>query len=168
MKINVANLKKDIGATRSFHFIISADSLDFDDQPQWLTGQLIVDGKVMNNGQNLSVSGLVRGRGTFSCSRCLEPFSLPLTIPFSEEFKEDAGAQADEDIDVTFFQGDEIDLTETVRESIVLAEPLKPVCAEDCRGLCPHCGINLNKESCDCEQTAIDPRLEKLRALLNK
>jgi uncharacterized protein len=60
----------------------------------------------------------------------------------------------------------EIDLSFGVRESLLLALPMKVLCSEDCKGLCPHCGANLNEESCDCVAETIDPRWAELRKLL--
>ena len=74
---------------------------------------------------------------------------------------------ADEENEVHFFQGDEIDITEAVLKQIFLNLPMKFVCREDCQGFCPHCGINLNTGKCSCADDQIDPRWEKLKILLD-
>lgn len=71
-----------------------------------------------------------------------------------------------ENLSVAYYEGDRIDLGEEVRQSIILALPMKPVCREDCLGLCSHCGRNLNKEKCGCKEEEIDERLAKLGKLL--
>lgn len=168
MKINVLNVKKEIGSAKPFQFIVSADNLGLKDELAWLDGQLAIDGQVVNNGQTLEVQGLIRGWAKYSCSRCLDEFTAKIEVPFTENFIETDGDLAPEDDDITRFQGDEIDLTEMVREGIILAEPIQPLCSDNCRGLCPQCGVNLNKQSCACDTMTIDPRLEKLRLLLDK
>ncbi len=58
-----------------------------------------------------------------------------------------------------------MDLSPLIREQVLLALPTRPLCQEDCRGLCPHCGINLNRSACGCRVETVDPRLEALRSL---
>jgi uncharacterized protein len=71
----------------------------------------------------------------------------------------------DADVGVSFYKDDHIDLGETMREQFYLALPMKPLCREDCAGLCPICGINRNREQCQCQAEWVDPRLEPLRKL---
>jgi uncharacterized protein len=103
------------------------------------------------------------------CGRCLEPFQLPVQSGFRytlvpsrgpEEQKEEL---SDEDISFGHYQDDLIDLDALVFEQILLQVPMKPLCAETCRGLCTQCGANLNAESCGCKPGAVDSRLDALR-----
>lgn len=120
---------------------------------------------------------LVRGRGEGSlslrCSRCLEPVSQALDfsfdllfVPRAKEPKVPRGAEVRleaQDLDVDFFDGEEIDLDLIAREQLLLALPSYPICQSDCRGLCGHCGANLNEALCGCSQSKpTDPRLAKL------
>jgi uncharacterized protein len=107
------------------------------------------------------------------CSRCVEPFAVPvdaaidmLYLPVSERV-EQAGEQEvnQEDAGVAYYDGDVIDLGELMREQFFLALPMKPLCREDCRGLCAICGINRNRETCTCEESWTDPRLDVLKKL---
>ena len=109
------------------------------------------------------------------CGRCLEPFRLDLeealdllflpssanTGPSAEEHE-----LKDEDLAVSFYRDDEIDLSQLIREQLYLALPMKPICRADCAGLCPACGANLNLTRCDCARETVDPRLASLKALL--
>jgi uncharacterized protein len=106
------------------------------------------------------------------CSRCLDPYQIPVDaridlmfLPGSANTGLTEAKIEDEDIGVSFYHDDVIDLTEVIREQCHLALPMKPLCRDDCRGLCPVCGINRNRETCDCQPTWVDPRLEPLRAL---
>ena len=110
------------------------------------------------------------------CSRCLEPFTLPVNAAFDLRylparngrpgFRHEDVELADEDTSDDYYRGDEIDLGELMREQFYLALPMKPLCRQDCKGLCPQCGINLNTETCQCEIQWEDPRLAGLKALI--
>ena len=111
------------------------------------------------------------------CSRCLEPMIVPVDAPFDLRYQPhstNVGTGADEqeieedDLTTAFYQHDEIDLEQLMREQFYLALPMKPLCSEGCKGLCPACGTNLNKGSCDCKREWEDPRLDALRALKSK
>ena len=106
------------------------------------------------------------------CGRCLEPYRLevdaPLDLLFLPEEAETGkadGEVTDADVGVSFYKDDEIDLGDVVREQCYLALPMKPLCREECAGLCPTCGINRNRETCQCQPTWVDPRMEALRRL---
>ena len=73
----------------------------------------------------------------------------------------------DEDDELSFVKDDVLDISEVVESSIVSTLPIKRLCREDCKGLCQSCGINLNKETCSCNNEDYDLRFEELRALLN-
>ncbi len=163
MKINIAQLRQAIGARQSFTFHSPVEKVAGDEKNFWLHGDIEVSGEVVNNGRLLAVTGTIGGVASLVCTRCLEGFIRPVTIPFGQTYREDDG-QADPDaID---FHGDEIDLAEPVREALIMAEPLKALCREDCRGLCPRCGVNRNETPCACGSDDIDPRLAALAKLL--
>ena len=94
------------------------------------------------------------------CSRCLVSFWLPLTLRIEEEY-----LSSYEEGCFPIEEGGEIDLGEAIRQYTVLAMPMKPLCREDCAGLCVGCGQNLNDGCCDCPKSDIDPRLAVLTNL---
>src|SRR4051812_483394 len=103
------------------------------------------------------------------CSRCLEPFTLPVEQAFDLRYQPHAqntgeGEKEIEEDDLTtaFYENDEIDLGQLMREQFYLALPMKPLCEDDCKGLCPDCGTNLNRGTCDCKRKWEDPRLAAL------
>jgi len=103
----------------------------------------------------------------FSCSRCLEKFRSHMNGDFYGEFIPQ-GTEAD---DQTAGFYDEFGIFSTrsfVLESLLLLFPMKKLCRENCRGICPYCGVNLNRQSCDCNQERSDPRWEALRGLKAK
>lgn len=168
MKINVSSVKKEIGSRQPFTFQCEIAQLFEENEQQWTNGQVAIDGFAVNNGRVLEIEGTINVNALLSCGRCLEQFEADFEIPFHEFFKEDMGLNHQPKDDCILFQGDEIDISDLIRETIVLSEPLRTVCSEDCKGLCPRCGINLNTTSCDCERDLPDPRLEALKKLLKK
>ncbi|MCL6448411.1 MAG: DUF177 domain-containing protein [Armatimonadetes bacterium] len=102
--------------------------------------------------------GAVHAAVRLNCARCLEPFNLPLHVPFEEVYY--FAGKGEEDW--VFFEGPAIDLEPEITRAILLEIPMKAVCREDCRGFCPDCGRNLNLEDCRCREKKIDPRLAVL------
>ena len=116
--------------------------------------------------------GTVRTELELACSRCLEPFRLPVDatfdqryLPQPEQATDEENEVAEEDLETSFYRDEEIDLTQLLREQFYLALPMKPLCGEDCKGLCPQCGTNLNTGTCDCAPAWEDPRLAPLKQL---
>ena len=124
------------------------------------------------------LEGQIRVAGEFEtkmemvCARCLDPvmeevhrdfdlFYRPLpkgTKPEEERLKDD-------DTEIGFFEGEGLFLADVLKEQVLLSLPMKVICQSDCRGLCPHCGSNLNHEQCRCDRHASDPRLAPLARL---
>ena len=115
------------------------------------------------------VDGKIRALTELSCSRCLDPYWQPINIVFTEIFSSHPVDQAEVDLGEQLLPADgSIDLTPIIRDYASLDIPIRPVCKEDCKGLCPTCGVNLNLEDCGHKQEFIDPRLEGLKALLEE
>ena len=128
--------------------------------------------KASKVGDNVLVGGYVSSVALLICSRCLKKFSFPLKINFNVEYVPSGSiSEADEyeltkkELDVGFYQNDEIDIENLVREQILLAVPMKPLCKSDCEGICPKCGKDLNEMSCGCSSDDIDSRLAPLKKL---
>ena len=118
------------------------------------------------------LEGTVRTELELPCSRCLEPFRLPVDSAFDLRYLpvSEASAEAEQevgegDLETSYYRDDEIDLDELMREQFYLALPMKPLCSDACKGLCPQCGTNLNTSACDCAPAWEDPRLAALREL---
>ena len=118
------------------------------------------------------LEGTVRTELELSCSRCLEPFRLPVDaafdlryLPASAMSTEEERAVEEEDLETSYYRDEQIDLNELIREQFYLALPMKPLCQDECRGLCPQCGTNLNSGACDCTAEWKDPRLAPLEAI---
>jgi len=130
------------------------------------------------DGTHVFAAGTFKGYLTVACSRCIEPVKLVLDeklrvtfMPPGEMPQEDTEAPSEEgpevseeDLDVFAYDGERVDLEPLFREQFVLAVPYAPLCKEDCKGLCPQCGIDRNTGTCSCEKP-IDPRLAALKGL---
>ena len=127
------------------------------------------------HGRDILVRGTLEGRLALSCGRCLEPFSAPLETAFDLLLvPAPAGAALEEEelsaaeLDLDFYSGETVDLEAIIREQIILMVPLKPLCQEICRGLCPLCGANLNRETCSCQVEKSDSPFAQLAKLKEK
>ena len=121
------------------------------------------------------LAGRVQTTLELTCSRCLEPFAAPVDQDFDLRYQphtvhdgESEREIEEDDLGIAFYDNDEIDLGHLMHEQFVLALPMKPLCASACHGLCPICGTNLNRGTCDCKPVWEDPRLAALRELRTK
>jgi len=117
--------------------------------------------------------GSVRATVEFECDRCLTALSMPVEASFDLVYAPPLGT-ADEheldekDLSLGFYQDGVIDVDDVTREQIELALPMARLCAEECRGLCPDCGANLNLGECDCSKEPVDMRWAALKELKSK
>jgi uncharacterized protein len=109
------------------------------------------------------------------CSRCLEAMTVPVDTSFDLRYQPHTATTGDaereieeDDLTTAFYENDEIDLEQLMREQFYLALPMKPLCGEGCKGLCAICGTNLNRGACDCKREWEDPRLAALKELRSK
>ncbi len=125
------------------------------------TSPVSISGEVKNNAgyMELSLSALVEYQ-TF-CARCLVPLQESLTVDLVKSVAEKLSG--DENDDYILIRDSMLDADELIKEQISLELPLKHLCSEDCKGLCPKCGKDLNEGDCDCSKKDIDPRLEVLK-----
>jgi uncharacterized protein len=122
--------------------------------------------------RHFRLAGRVQTTLELSCSRCLDPFPWPIDAAFDLRYQpatansgEGEREIQEDDLTTAFYQNDEIDLGQLMVEQFYLSLPMKPLCSPDCRGLCPICGTNKNRNSCSCTLDIDDPRLAALKAL---
>ena len=124
------------------------------------------------------VVGRAKAELELQCSRCLEPYRLPVDVPLDLRYEpvsegEDGETSEDRDIsaddtDTSYYHDDMLDLNELLREQFYLALPMKPLCREGCLGLCPQCGADRNTTPCDCQPDWQDPRFAALKQLVDQ
>jgi uncharacterized protein len=133
------------------------------------SGPATVELRYYRSGQEIFLDGEVRATVVGECARCLERFEFAHAPRFSFIMVPRHGRWAEEDLegggDLTWYEGEEIDVSPMLRERMLLALPTLPLCREACRGLCAQCGRDLNAGPCDCTASAGDPRLAVLHAL---
>ncbi|HEX7139186.1 MAG TPA: DUF177 domain-containing protein [Vicinamibacterales bacterium] len=148
-----------------------ADAFPVDDSFR-VAGPVALAFDIRKDKQQFQLSGRVQTTLELPCSRCLEPFMWPVDALFDLRYlPQTLNTSADEreiqedDLSTAFYEDDEIDLGQLMREQFLLSLPMKPLCSDACHGLCPDCGTNLNRGSCDCTRTWDDPRLAALREI---
>jgi DUF177 domain-containing protein len=122
------------------------------------------------DGSDVLVQGEIQATAPQECGRCLETFSARIAARVDLRMSpRPAGADSIElgadDLDMDFYVDDQLDLTALVLNETTLALPMKPLCREECRGLCPMCGGNRNLVACECRERQPDPRLVALGTL---
>jgi uncharacterized metal-binding protein YceD (DUF177 family) len=120
------------------------------------------------------VAGRVLAQLALECGRCLEPFQIPLDnafelryVPRDQNTGEGEREIGEDDLTTAYYSEDALDLEDLMREQFQLALPMKPLCSETCKGLCPECGSNRNTATCGCVAQWQDPRLGVLKRLFD-
>ena len=147
----------EIGQEGDSYRIVAPVELDFD---------------IHKSKDQFRLEGTVRTELELPCSRCLEPFRLPVDSAFDLRYAPESAMATDtdtvvaeEDLETRYYRDDQIDLDGLIREQLYLALPMKPLCRDECLGLCPQCGTNRNAGTCECDTGWHDPRLEPLKDL---
>lgn len=178
VRIDVADIKQEIGLQKRTDLSVTLESIEFGGAEVRFDRPFTGTAEIWNLGDRLLLKAELQGEASLACSRCLRRYTEPLSVAFDEEFveRQDAGGETAEEDNaesgrtVSFYSGDEVDVTDVVRDHILLALPMKPLCSEDCEGLCPRCGKDLNEGPCGCGESdeSVDPRLAVLKDLLRK
>jgi len=161
LRINIANLP------------LGAYAYDLESRPEEVeldtrfTSTVRVHVELEKMARGIALRAEVNAIGHFQCDRCLEDFDSNLVANFSHTYltSESDDYNLDDDVTIISPEANFIDLGEDVRQYVLLAIPQKLLCKEDCAGLCPRCGKNLNYESCNCDAAIIDPRWAPLAQL---
>jgi uncharacterized protein len=131
-----------------------------------------VDLTAIKSGDEIIVQGRISTSVEMECSRCLEVFEMNMSpkIQFVIQLLDSSEPQLSNDDDFVIIPKTtgEYDISERIRESIILELPLKPLCSDSCRGLCPMCGVNLNETECDCTPDKTDERWDALKQLFGE
>jgi uncharacterized protein len=171
MLYNVAQLLRDsVGASREY---LVSDKVDYAAEG-W--GTVHAEGVVtfIRTPRGILVRARLNVETPGQCGRCLEWYQQPVTAEIEEEFFPLIDATTGHPLAVpwaeepyTIDENHHLDLTEPLRQGILLALPIQTLCRPDCAGLCPRCGHNLNQGPCNCPAEMEDPRWEALRGLLS-
>jgi uncharacterized protein len=173
MKININNIPEEglvIGTTKDRNWLhtVFGDAGEDD----FTLDEIRITCNVRRLHQSVFVDGAIDTVIQLPCSRCLETATLPVSTPFRytlvpaapEESREEVEL-SEEDLEYGCYEGETVDLDPLIYEQIILQIPMKVLCREDCRGLCPDCGTNLNSAECNCSSHRVDARLAVLKKL---
>lgn len=136
---------------------------------------LTYDLAVVRLDEKVRIRGSVKSVLNLNCARCLEefPFAVDgrIDIELAPKSMAPSGGELElkaKDLDVDYYEGDEIDLAPFLCEEVYLDIPARPLCREECKGLCDVCGCNRNSEECGCSKTSVTMLGEKLKTFLNE
>jgi uncharacterized protein len=169
MRIELENLE---GSKGDFAHVYQPEDLNPVDERVSLIAPAAVNGKVRLSDNQVFVNGNVETRAQVECDRCLKPVEIPVNADFTLEYiggseyeSSEAAELTEEELSVSVFDGEAIDVDEIVKEQILLAVPTRMLCREDCKGICPECGADKNTGECNCVTNEIDPRWAALKDL---
>ncbi len=165
MNISIQSLSNGLNF---FEFDADATNLDLDDREIGVQA-LRVKSKVDKGEQAIVVTSEIVAHLNLTCDNCLDQYTTVLEESYTLLYTSDTAAVQDDEMVRLLTSGTgQIDLTEGLRESVIVSLPMRFKCSDDCKGLCAKCGANLNNESCDCGAQPNDPRWDGLRGLLDK
>ncbi len=169
MKIDISSLSGELGKALSFNRDIKLESITFSGEKISFPEPLKVKGTIINSdGEVFLIIADVEGNIMLQCGTCTGEYKYH--VEFSFEAKSTKNPSV-EDPDMFFHKDDYIDIREMIMEFLLLEIPLKRKCSENCKGLCPICGVNRNQKNCKCNSDEdnddpyenIDPRLQALK-----
>lgn len=162
MKIQIGGLSDGL---HHYSFAVASSELGLGAQ---FIGNVAVEAALDKSSTQILLTSAIKATAQFECDRCVTPFTTTLQSSYTMFYLpegSDAPHLDPAEVQVVPSGLHLIDLTEDVRQTILLSVPFKLLCKESCKGLCPTCGKNLNQESCSCSAPDIDSRWEKLRKL---
>lgn len=166
----IVDLSKFEGAFAVFQFELSPADIEFEIEELKLAAAAIVSARVEKHIAQTNVDGEISTKIENNCNRCLKKVENDLEFPFTAIFvspenytKQNEKKLSADELEVSVIDSEEIDMSELIREQILLALPTQFLCREDCKGLCPVCGSNKNLIDCKCIEKEIDPRWSDLK-----
>ncbi len=165
MNIDVLDLIKKKVSKKKVHLVYSEEDFYDDGEKVEFLKPITLEGELYLTGDIIELEGQVLTEVSLPCSRCLTSFNHNVDVQIHEKFSANPDNK-DED-EIIFIDGDSIDITDIIKNNILLSLPIKKLCKDDCNGLCQHCGTNLNITNCNCLEKDVDPRLAKLKDLFS-
>ena len=164
MRLDLKDIIHVPGASKDFQFQLDLSQLEFYGSHP-ISRPVEAAGTVTNHAGALELTGTARSLLDLACDRCGKEFSrekaVPLDCLLADELEDE------ENDEIVLLEDGQADLDELFTMALVLSMDSKHLCREDCKGLCPTCGKNLNEGACNCQTHQIDPRLEVLKQLID-
>ena len=172
LRLDIADLSEE---ETLYEWVIGPEMFADCPEPLPLAGPLKARGRVRKSDSTIYFSGEASGAFSLTCSRCAKSFELPVEVeaeavflPASEDAAKRASAYEEESGEVAYYTEDIVDVFPPLRDQVTLAEPMRPLCSQECKGLCPRCGADLNEAKCGCKEESGDPRFAELKKLLTE
>ncbi|MFS8500545.1 MAG: DUF177 domain-containing protein [Caldicoprobacter sp.] len=169
--IDVSDILKQKGTSKEFRGSQPLEDIIYQGERISLLGPVEVSGDITNTGKLLVLNADAAAKLLLHCSRCTKPYDKELKFSFTIRLSKIGDP---EDPDIFVYEGEEVDLKDIILEFLLLELPMRGQCSEDCKGLCPYCGCDLNVEQCHCqerveyqEERVVDPRLLALKKALS-
>lgn len=161
MRVDISHILSKKGAAIPFELLVMIENVEgYPDVVDFLE-PVTIKGTVTNAEGLYSVNADVSTKVSMECGQCLAPVEVEVYFILNEDFSNSGSTNGE----IETFSGEIIDLTAVISKNILFSLPMKVSCKEDCKGLCPKCGKDLNKGDCGCDTTYVDPRFESLRSL---
>jgi uncharacterized protein len=164
MIIDVLDLLRKKTSRKSVHLVYKEENFLYEGENIQFLSPITLNVELYVTGDVINLEGSISTELSIPCSRCLANFNYQVNIPVEEKFSNNPDDKND---NITFIEGDTIDITDIIKNNIITSLPIKKLCKVDCKGLCQHCGENLNLKSCNCVKDDVDPRLAKLKDLFS-
>ncbi len=153
MQIDINPIIKSTGASLAIETEITAQDLGFSFQDYRLIRPLSLKGELVNTGDGiLLLTGHLSAAYEGDCARCLEPVSAEIDLDLDEVFQPGHPSAEDLEREVYWYTGYKVDIGQAIRDNLLPHVLRRLVCREDCKGICPVCGANLNERDCDCDK----------------
>lgn len=172
MRVELGSLERHGG---KFAHNYQPGELDLNEERVTVVTPPQVSGRIQQTDSKVTVKGEVTAKLQLECDRCLKSVPVPVSRSFEVEYvtpemyqADPAAELLDEDLALSVFDGEIIDIDELVREQLLLALPAQIICQEECKGLCPECGSDRNETDCQCEEAETDPRWAGLKEIVNR
>lgn len=165
MIVDLSPVIRVTGAEVKLDGIVGFSDAEFLGESYRFSEPLKVVGRIYNNGQSLTLEADITGEMMTDCARCLDELKADVNFSVNELLSQREEGEAESE-DIILFDGHEIELDDIIADHFLMNISGRYLCSEDCRGLCPNCGTNLNKGECDCDTEYIDPRWQALADIL--
>ena len=165
MIINFSDLLSKKNRKKQISLSFELEPFEFEGEEIRAIEKVCVEGVAISENDVIVINASIKTKLKLNCSRCLDAFIYPIDIDIEERFTNNKELENEE---IMFVDGDTLDITEIIENSIISTLPIKRLCKEDCKGLCSQCGANKNIENCSCLDYDVDIRLAKLRELFGE
>ena len=164
MKLELIDILSSSGASTGFEGDINFDGESLSGMDISFEGPVHIKGRAENIGGQVKISARVTAKIVASCARCMKAIFEDVDFEFTERL---AGKETEvqEDDDVILLESSVVDVADLALNNFITVSPMKYLCKEDCKGLCPHCGVDRNESACGCDEANVDPRFDVLNDL---